>query len=488
MQSNYKRFLAALLLAAMMLSLFTGCQTTTPELNHTHGSTGSTVQVPGSTGTNPTTGTTKPTESTPGTDVTVPVTQPTDPTQPSTQPTDPTQPTTQPTDPTQPTNPTQPETKPSDPTQPTECSHNWSDWTVQKEAGCETDGTKIRICQLCSNAQQQTITKTGHAFSGWKTTAATCTANGSKTRTCSKCNKTESESIPATGHNWDEGKVTTTPTTCDDIGVKTFTCKTCGQKKVTQITGSHSFGEWEYEEYTYQVTGSFGKVYTRTSHRKVRYCTKCHFKEAVNTENHVCEIGSAVHTVTEYKGDCQTLTTYRSTCTVCGWSTTFDRGEYGSHVTKSETKHLTDYTAYTNELDVKIFTCTVCGLKEHVYTLGRGHDRYHMKYSVALNTGTAYANQNAEAYPDDRFIKHPTWQTVTRNEKFDAEGYLIQWDYIWHDAETGTRYSYTVRTDDIPAMFEAAGYDLSKYEGYNSVCYQFIIDGDKVRPYKITFT
>ena len=181
MQSNSKRFLAALLLAAMMLSLFAGCQTTTPELNHTHGST---VQVPGSTGTNPTTGTTKPTESTPGTDVTVPVTHPTDPTQPSTQPTD--------------------------PTQPTGCAHSWSDWTVQKEAGCETDGTKIRICQLCSNAQQ--------------------------------------ESIPATGHNWDEGKVTTTPTTCDDIGVKTYTCKTCGQKKVTQITGSHSFGEWEYEE------------------------------------------------------------------------------------------------------------------------------------------------------------------------------------------------------------------------------------------------
>ena len=441
MQSNSKRFLAALLLAAMMLSLFAGCQTTTPELNHTHGST---VQVPGSTGTNPTTGTTKPTESTPGTDVTVPVTQPTDPTQPSTQPTDPTQPTTQPTDPTQPT------TQPTDPTQPTGCAHSWSDWTVQKEAGCETDGTKIRICQLCSNAQQ--------------------------------------ESIPATGHNWDEGKVTTTPTTCDDIGVKTYTCKTCGQKKVTQITGSHSFGEWEYEEYTYQVTGSFGKVYTRTSHRKVRYCTKCNFKEAVNTENHVCTPGAPSHNVTvEREGTCQQTKVYRSTCTICGWSTTYDNGEYGSHNVTAETKHLTDYSDYTNAVDVTIRTCSICKGKWYNYNVSKGYERYRMKYQVSCVSGSAYAHQNVVAITDDSLIKHPTWQMVTRNEKFDSEGYLIQWDYIWHD-KNGNRYSQTIKMEDIPAMFEAAGYDLSKYEGYASVSYHLIIDGNRVRPYKISFS
>jgi len=431
MQSNFKKFLAALLLAAMMLSLFAGCQTTTPELNHTHGST---VQVPGSTGTNPTTGTTKPTESTPGTDVTVPVTQPTDPTQPSTQPTDPTQPTTQPTD----------------PTQLTRCAHSWSDWTVQKEAGCETDGTKIRICQLCSKAQQ--------------------------------------EPIPATGHNWDEGKVTTTPTTCDDVGVKTYTCKTCGQKKVTQITGSHSFGAWEYEEYTYTYKSASGKTKTAVSHRKVRYCTKCNYKETDGTANHKCFIGADNHTVTvEREGTCQQTKVYRSTCTVCGWSTTYDNGEYGKHTTKFEKRHLTDYTEYTNELDVTIQTCTTCGGIDYVYSVGKGYERYRMKYYVSCNSGSAYAGQNVVAITDDRLIKHPTWQFVTRNEKFDSEGYLIQWDYIWHD-KNGNRYSQTIKMEDIPAMFEAAGYDMSKYEGYSSVTYQLIIDGNRVRPYKISFS
>lgn len=370
----------------------------------------------------------------------------------------------------------------------TKTGHNYGSWVTTKKATCTTDGTKTSTCGNCGATQTQTITKTGHAFSAWKTTQPTCTQNGSKSRTCSNCSKTESESIPATGHNWDEGKVTTTPTTCDDIGVKTYTCKTCGQKKVTQITGSHSFGEWEYEEYTYQVKGSFGKVYTYTSHRKVRYCTKCNFKEAVNTENHLCQIGSAVHNVTvEREGTCQVTKVYRSTCTICGWSTTYDNGEYGSHNVTAETKHLTDYSDYTNEVDVTIRTCSICKGKWYNYNVSKGYARYRMKYQVSCVSGSAYAHQNVVAITDDSLIKHPTWQMVTRNEKFDSQGYLIQWDYIWHDAN-GKRYSQTIKMEDIPAMFEAAGYDLSKYEGYASVSYHLIIDGNRVRPYKISFS
>ena len=71
--------------------------------------------------------------------------------------------------------------------------------------------------------------------------------------------------------------------------------------------------------------------------------------------------------------------------------------------------------------------------------------------------------------------------------KMAIDGYLIQWDYIWHDAN-GKRYSQTIKMEDIPAMFEAAGYDLSKYEGYASVTYQLIVDGNRVRPYMISFS
>ena len=336
------------------------------------------------------------------------------------------------------------------PSQPTVCSHQWSDWSTTKQPACGEKGVK--------------------------------------SRTCLECGETETQTIAAAGHNWDDGKVTTTTTDCGEVGVKKFTCKNCGQKKVTQITGSKSFGEWEYEEYTFQLTGSFGRVYTYTSHRKVRYCTKCNFKEAVNTENHLCQIGSVVHNVTvEREGTCQVTKIYRSTCTICGWSTTYDNGEYGRHVVTAETKHLTDYSDYTNELDVTIRKCTVCGNTTYNYDLGKGYERYRMKYSIALNKGTAYTGQNVESSTNDSMIKHPTWQTVTRNEKFDSQGYLIQWDYIWHDAN-GKRYSQTIKMEAIPAMFEAAGYDLSKYEGYASVTYHLIVDGNRVRPYMISFS
>ena len=46
-------------------------------------------------------------------------------------------------------------------------------------------------------------------------------------------------------HTWDDG-VVTTPATCAKEGVKTYTCKTCGETKTEVIpkTDDHKFGEW----------------------------------------------------------------------------------------------------------------------------------------------------------------------------------------------------------------------------------------------------
>ena len=46
-------------------------------------------------------------------------------------------------------------------------------------------------------------------------------------------------------HTWDDG-VVTTPATCEKEGVKTYTCKTCGETKTEVIPATgHKFGDYE---------------------------------------------------------------------------------------------------------------------------------------------------------------------------------------------------------------------------------------------------
>ena len=90
--------------------------------------------------------------------------------------------------------------------------HKFGSWTT-KAATCTANGSKTRSCANCGKVETETIKATGHTMGSWSTTKkATCDTNGTKTRKCSACGHTETETIPATDHNWDEGKVTTTPT------------------------------------------------------------------------------------------------------------------------------------------------------------------------------------------------------------------------------------------------------------------------------------
>ena len=70
------------------------------------------------------------------------------------------------------------------------------------KATCTTDGKTVYTATVTLNGKTYTdtktvtITKTGHKFSAWKTTAFDTDKNTStQTRTCSACNKTESRTI-----------------------------------------------------------------------------------------------------------------------------------------------------------------------------------------------------------------------------------------------------------------------------------------------------
>ena len=453
------RIFALLLAAIMLLSVFTGCNTTNPggsvgtgehvgsdETGTTNGTTDTT------TGTEDPTGTTG---SDPAGNETISGTENTEPSN---------NPTTEPSNPT-----TNPSTQPTDPSDNTEaCAHKFGSWTT-KNATCTANGSKTRSCANCGKVETETIKATGHTMGSWSITkSATCDVNGTKSRKCSTCGHTETDTIAATGHNWDSGKVTTTPTSCSDMGIRTYTCMGCGKTKTEQIKGNHSFGDWQYEEYTYKQDG-----YDRVSHRKVRSCAKCGYKEYGNTPDHSCKKGSSNHTVTTVKeGTCTTPAVMRSTCKVCGWYVEYD-GKKGSHSNVTETRHLTDYGPYTNELDVNIITCTSCGQQSITYIKGEGWSDYN-RYEV---------NVSLAGGADQFDLEHPEYQMVKRNFVYDSNGYVKQFTVYWWSG--GQRYSQVINCDKASMIAWFADYGL---EATGTECFQLKAYGSHIEPYKISWT
>ena len=249
---------------------------------------------------------------------------------------------------------------------------------------------------------------------------------------------------------------------------------------------AHNFSQWEYEEYTYQQQGVYPDTqwYDRVSHRKVRSCTKCGYKEYGNTPDHPCQRGSANHAVTTIQeGNCLVMTIKRSTCKVCGWYVESETKK-GSHDWIDQDVHLSDYGPYTNELDATVSECTACGDKSIAYHKGEGwndSNRYYVSFSV--NRGAAYMAQpvtdNFAAYD------HPTWQMVDRDFVYDSDGYVTQFTlYWWYN---GNRYSQIIKCGkgEIEAWF--AEYNMPD-DGMYNYRYQLRVCGTYVEPYKRTWT
>lgn len=356
--------------------------------------------------------------------------------------------------------------------------HKWSNWNT-KAATCTSNGSKTRSCANCGKTESETIQATGHSYGSWSTTKkATCDSNGTKSAKCSVCGHTKTDTIAATGHNWDEGKVTTKPTSCSDMGVKTYTCKTCGKTKTEQIKGNHTFGEWKYEEYTYQQDGA-----NRVSHRKVRTCSKCGYKETDGTANHPCQKGSKNHTVTTVKaGTCSTPAIMRSTCKICGWHVDYE-GSKGECNWVDKKVHLSDYGPYTNELDATVSECSACGDKSIVYHLGEGWSDYNRyRYNITVNQGTA-TNGQRPANDNFGYYNNPQQQLVKRDFVYDSEGYVKQFTvYWWYN---GSRYSQVIKCGqgELEAWFAEHG--LTGGAGYN---HSIRISGARIVPYKVSWT
>ncbi|MBQ7835677.1 MAG: leucine-rich repeat protein [Clostridia bacterium] len=249
-------------------------------------------------------------------------------------------------------------------------NHKFGSFVIDTPAGCESAGSKHKICTVCEYRVEEAIPPIGHSFEGakwenddthhWKTCVRdgcdfvdyreehvfgnwtvtndpTCTEAGEKARKCD-CGYTETAVIEATGHSMSE-------TYSISLEEHWFEClnEDCDY---TEGFGNHEFTDWaedtaptciekgtekhyctvcKYEEIRY--VDSLGHVDSEllsneTEHYK--YCSRCEENYDVNahkwsenvTVEATCEVG-------EHK---------TAICTVCDRTKKFDEGDPLGHL------------------------------------------------------------------------------------------------------------------------------------------------------------
>lgn len=288
--------------------------------------------------------------------------------------------------------------------------HSWDNGKVTKEATCTEDGEKTYTCTVCNTTKTEVIPATGHQHKEVRNAKkATCTKDGYTGDTyCTDCNtKLESGTvINKLGHTWDNGVITKEATETEE-GVKTYTCKTCGETKTEKIpVTSHHWDQGtitkkatctENGEKTYHCTDAdCNKTYVETipatghQHTEIKdkkaatcekdgysgdtYCKDCGqliSKGAiVKATGHSWDSGKVTEAAT-----CKKEGTKTYTCKNCGETKT-------ESIPKTE--HQWDNGKVTKEATCKeegskTYTCSICGdtkteaipKKEHSFDEGK---------------------------------------------------------------------------------------------------------------------
>lgn len=228
--------------------------------------------------------------------------------------------------------------------------HSWDNGKVTKEATCTEDGEKTYTCTVCNTTKTEVIPATGHQHKEVRNAKkATCTEDGYTGDTyCKDCGaKLESGTvINKLGHTWDNGVITKEATETEE-GIKTYTCKTCGETKTEKIpVASH---HWDQGTITKKATCTENGE--KTYHCTDEGCDKT-WIETIPATGHSWESGKVTEAAT-----CKKEGTKTYTCKNCG-------------ETKIEsipkTEHQWDNGKVTKEATCKeegskTYTCSICG-------------------------------------------------------------------------------------------------------------------------------
>lgn len=189
--------------------------------------------------------------------------------------------------------------------------HSWDNGKVTKEATCTEDGEKTYTCTVCNTTKTEVIPATGHQHKEVRNAKkAICTEDGYTGDTyCTDCNtKLESGTVVnKLGHTWDNGVITKEATETEE-GVKTYTCKTCGETKTEKIpVTSHHLDQ-----------GTITKKATCTENgEKTYHCTDADcdktYVETIPATGHKFDSWKTVKAQSIYSGAVQ-----KRTCNSCG--------------------------------------------------------------------------------------------------------------------------------------------------------------------------
>ena len=211
--------------------------------------------------------------------------------------------------------------------------HSWDNGKVTKKATCTEDGEKTYTCTVCNTTKTEVIPATGHQHKEVRNAKkATCTEDGYTGDTyCKDCGaKLESGTvINKLGHTWDNGVITKEATETEE-GVKTYTCKTCGETKTEKIpVTSHHLDQ-----------GTITKKATCTENgEKTYHCTDADcdktYVETIPATGHKFDSWKTVKAQSIYSGAVQ-----KRTCNACGKKETRIVGDKLKPVLKVNTPKL----------------------------------------------------------------------------------------------------------------------------------------------------
>lgn len=379
-----------------------------------------------------------------------------------------------------------------------EKEHDYGEWIPDQAPTCKKYGTRYRICKNCGDREVDVLDKVDHTWDNGKVTKkATCTEDGEKTYTCTVCNTTKTEVIPATGHQhkevrnakkatctedgytgntyckdcgaklesgtvinklghtWDNGVITKEATETEE-GVKTYTCKTCGETKTEKIpVTSHHWDQGtitkkatctENGEKTYHCTDegcdktwietipATGHQHTELRDKKTAtcgedgysgdlYCKDCgqliSKGAVVKATGHSWDSGKVTEAATCKKEGSKTYT-----CSICGDTKTeaipkkdhtWDEGK----VTKKAT---------CTEDGLKVYTCRVCAETKEEVLKATGHQHTELRNEKKATcteegyTGDTYCTDCGELIKKGSVTEkaNHNWQ-LTKEEKATCE-------------------------------------------------------------------
>lgn len=115
--------------------------------------------------------------------------------------------------------------------------------TPQPKQSTKNKTKKQKTVSTDPKIEEQTVPAHKHSYVGKITKAATCISQGIKTYTCKKCGDSYTEYIPAIAHAF-ERKVTKAPT-CSEPGVASYVCKYCGKVDHTETIAPTEKHSWK---------------------------------------------------------------------------------------------------------------------------------------------------------------------------------------------------------------------------------------------------